>query len=253
MKNKNGFFSMSLVYSFFLVFAMLSAILLANYAHNRLLVKDYNVDIKEDLNQKGNEKLAYLRNILNNSDFEVATMSTPKNEYGNNAQWALTGATRINNQKYSGSYGMDLAKGTARNKLTQTLNNIVLKKNHIYYFQYSIFTANNVANFTSHQVYLYNAKKNYKYYFVNQGSSSHNYASWTLLSSTIKTGDIAEISGWQLIFEINGLINSNVKVDSFMLVDLTESYGSTVPSASWFANNIGYFEVNYVHPKSDIK
>ena len=173
---------------------MLSAILLANYAHNRLLVKDYNVDIKEDLNQKGNEKLAYLRNILNNSDFEVATMSTPKNEYGNNAQWALTGATRINNQKYSGSYGMDLAKGTARNKLTQTLNNIVLKKNHTYYFQYSIFTANNVANFTSHKVYLYNAKKNYKYYFVNQGSSSHNYASWTLLSSTIKTGDIADLT-----------------------------------------------------------
>ena len=46
MKRKNGFFSMSLIYSVFLVFAMLSAILLANYAHNRLLVKDYNVDIK---------------------------------------------------------------------------------------------------------------------------------------------------------------------------------------------------------------
>lgn len=73
MKSKNGFFATSIIYSFFLVFALISALLLSNYAHNRLLVRDFNAEIKNDLNARGNNKLANLKNLLQDSDFESGT------------------------------------------------------------------------------------------------------------------------------------------------------------------------------------
>lgn len=252
MKRKNGFFSMSLIYSFFLVFAMLSAILLANYAHNRLLVKDYNVDIKDDLTVKGNEKLAYVRNILNNSDFEVGEMVPPKNEYNNTGQWDLTGVTRVQTQKYNGAWSVRFNKGTSKNTIAQKLENVILKKNHKYYIQFAVFTANNTANYDSFIITLTNPRKNYTYKFKNEGSNTMTYGSWTLISNIITTGNIAEIKDWTLKFEMKGLKNSDIFIDSIMLIDLTEAYGTKTPEVSWIANNIGYFEVNHVHPKSDI-
>ena len=52
MKNKKGFISMTLLYSFFLVFTALILGILANYVHNGNLLRQINDEIKESLENR---------------------------------------------------------------------------------------------------------------------------------------------------------------------------------------------------------
>ena len=54
MRKKNGFISMSIIYSFFTVFILVSTSLLLIYSNNLSIVKTVNREIKEELTTKGN-------------------------------------------------------------------------------------------------------------------------------------------------------------------------------------------------------
>ncbi len=51
MKSK-GFIAMSIVYSFFIVFISVTAIILANYMQNRILINELNEEIKVYLGEQ---------------------------------------------------------------------------------------------------------------------------------------------------------------------------------------------------------
>ena len=97
MKNKNGFIATSLMYSFFMVFALLALTILATYSHYRYLNSDLNASIQEELNQKILSKYARLYNLVNNGSFESDDSWTMNNSEIN--QTIVTEICNINDVK----------------------------------------------------------------------------------------------------------------------------------------------------------
>ena len=60
MKKKNGFISISIIYSFFLVFMLLLVLIMASYVNNRTSLNIYKKDIKVRIaKNSSNLNLAY--------------------------------------------------------------------------------------------------------------------------------------------------------------------------------------------------
>lgn len=278
MKAKNGFFATSIIYSFFLVFALISAILLSNYAHNRLLVRDFNIEIKNDLNARGDNKLANQKNLLQDSDFESGT----------NDFFITSGsATKVINQHYNGSFGLKLDRGSGN--ITQRLNLEYLKSlkypgiqnGHIYYLQRRYYTFGQPISFSNASLYLRGTNDNgttNEYAFktldynnldnpnllteqalfsnLNTVSVSGAY-NWGVLGSVVKVNSSAKTWDFVMEYTYNGDIP--IYFDSFILVDLTQAYGSDIgsfPSIAWLNKSISitsFIDNKYIHNKSDMR
>jgi len=52
MKNKKGFISMTLLYSFFIVFIAILLAIISNYVHNGNLLRQINNEIRESLENR---------------------------------------------------------------------------------------------------------------------------------------------------------------------------------------------------------
>lgn len=59
MKQKNGFMATSLLYAFFILFVALMMGIIANYAHNRILLKTTNEEIAKKLGEKLEEDFTF--------------------------------------------------------------------------------------------------------------------------------------------------------------------------------------------------
>ena len=70
MKKKNGFVSMSIIYSFFAVFTLVSSSLLLVYSTNLSVVKEQNREIKNEITKKGNDAMMPFKNIIVDGGFE---------------------------------------------------------------------------------------------------------------------------------------------------------------------------------------
>lgn len=71
MKKKNGFIATSIMFSFFLVFTALSMLVLASYAHFRVLINNLNGSILKDLNDNViSKKYTSLSNCITDGDFK---------------------------------------------------------------------------------------------------------------------------------------------------------------------------------------
>ncbi|MGM9834887.1 MAG: hypothetical protein ACI31M_03825 [Bacilli bacterium] len=246
MRKKNGFFSMSLIYSFFLVFALISAILLANYAHNRLLAKDYNDEIKINLNDRGDRKLINLRNKIQNSSFEADSVE------GADYQWILSNATYASNQMYHSIRSISFNK-LGDNKITQELGRNVVRKSHEYYFQYAYFTAGQPVEYTTFQIALRNSNNSKVYYFQNLANSVISEPNWKVTGLVVSTDEsVDESDKWYFEVTKTGQSSNPLYLDAFLLTDLTQAYGYTEEaSLEWLNKNIEYFESNYIHQRKD--
>lgn len=245
MRKKNGFFSMSLIYSFFLVFVLISAILLANYAHNRLLTKNFNDDIKENLNDRGERKLINLRNKVQNSNFESDSISNQ--DY----QWILENAAYASNQMYLGERSIAL-NSNGENKITQHLAKNIIKEDHEYFFQYAYFTAGQEVDFNDYQILIRNNSSKV-YYFQNLNNSNLNSPNWVVEGFTITTNDLNEDDDWYLEIVKTGASSNPLYIDAILLTDLTQAYGySDEPTIEWLNDNIEYFESNYIYQRNSL-
>lgn len=276
MRTKNGFFATSIIYSFFLVFALISAILLSNYAHNRFLVRDFNAEIKNDLNARGNNKLANLKNLLQDSDFESGT----------DTYFKTTGsASKVINQHYNGSFSIKLDNGSG--SITERLDQEYFKKlkynglqnGHIYYLQRRYYTFGQTVNFSNANTYLKGTNDNgttnvYAFktldynnvdnpnllieqsLFSNLNTISLNGTfNWGVLGSIVKVNSTAKT--WDFVMEYNYSGNIPIYFDSFILIDLTKAYGNdinTYPSIAWLNRSISivsFIDNKYIINKSD--
>ncbi|MBQ6840774.1 MAG: hypothetical protein IJO63_01500 [Bacilli bacterium] len=55
MKKKNGFISISVIYSFFIVFLLLLTLMMSTYVNNRYVYNIYKTDIKQQISGKGDD------------------------------------------------------------------------------------------------------------------------------------------------------------------------------------------------------
>lgn len=140
MNNNKGFISMSLVYSFLIVFVTISASLLAIYTENISDIRRLNTEIKDELIERGNDQVIVLENLVTNGTF------APGNAANTSTNWRTSNNTRCafskkdiqagvqTGQSYydDGSIEIRTAGGACNYTSQQP---IVMKQNHIYYVE----------------------------------------------------------------------------------------------------------------------
>lgn len=91
MLNKKGFMSMSLVYSFFIVFIAIIISLLVGYSKNNALLNNIKDDIKSDINV-GSSVITYKPNLDTIESPDITNVVYPGTEYtiGGNPFVSLT-------------------------------------------------------------------------------------------------------------------------------------------------------------------
>ncbi len=137
MRKKNGFISMSIIYSFFTVFILVSTSLLLIYSNNLAIVKSVNKEIKEDLTTKGNKSLMVFQNLIADGSFEKVSEN-----------WKIRPDTPppvFNEQKYYGSYSLGFVQNSTYSYV-QSINTIDLIKDHYYYISRIYLAFNNIPS-----------------------------------------------------------------------------------------------------------
>ncbi len=129
MRKKNGFISMSIIYSFFTVFILVSTSLLLIYSNNLSIVKSVNKEIKDDLTSKGNNNLMIFKNLILDGSFENYVDYWTHQSSGNTPE--------LKEQKYYGKQSLGLIKGETDAALAKTTveskYNINMIQGHYYY------------------------------------------------------------------------------------------------------------------------
>ncbi len=93
MKKKNGFISMSIIYSFFAVFTLVSSSLLLIYSTNLSIVKEKNREIRNEITEKGNNSIMPFINLIVDGGFEEYSEHSANFNWGN--QYLYNNVTNI--------------------------------------------------------------------------------------------------------------------------------------------------------------
>ena len=227
MKRKNRFISMSLIYSFFIVFVAISISLLAIYSSNINLVKNINKEIKSDLTDKGNKDLVVLTNLIRDGSFE----ETP-------SPWQLPAGTEISTiQRY---YGLRSLHTTSAASNYVESAAITLVSGHYYYFQ-RIYQAplgtNGYANLNDTPTEVLIGNKN-----IIRRQTARPCTGWNHITptTTIMTDNCGNSRNMERTVEVSVFVyegssgsyklqikssNNDLYTDGYILVDLTASLG----------------------------
>lgn len=156
MKNRKGFISMSIIYSFFAVFTLVSSSLLLVYSNNLSVVKEQNREIKKDLLDKSNEAMMSFKNLIVDGGFESDSTNWKKYVDSVSDRNAILnkrfGIGNSAQHYYSGRGGLCF-KGQEKGASLGAANhhNYVVNKNafsmydgHFYYISRVYFAWNNV-------------------------------------------------------------------------------------------------------------
>lgn len=233
MKKQNGFISMAVVYSFFLVFATITTLLLANYAHNRLLIREMNNDIKTELLNIGNNKLLKFNNLLVNGNMEA------------NSNWTFSNSTNIqysekNFVSTKRSIVLNIPSASTTTTLSQNLTTSIIP-GHKYYFRINMF-APWLTTGTTSTIQLRNLSNNATYPF-SQITTFGDYRNWSLRSQILQIPSSASAgTSWRFEIVETGKIGSPIYIDDLLLLDLTATEGASSHSKSWLDENIPYFD-----------
>src|SRR5574344_1360662 len=150
MPKKNGFIATSIIYSFFVVFSLVTLTILANYPHYRILFNNLNGNILSDLNNLIANDYANLPNLVSNGDFETTDGWTL-----NNSKISLVTQSDIENGSlavsYSGlgsAYLNDNFETNSSSSIMQDLNLInkvkLDNKKHKFYVRFRLYRNGNV-------------------------------------------------------------------------------------------------------------
>ncbi len=164
MKNKNGFISTSIMISFFMVFILISTLVLASYTHYRYLLQGLNSSILSDLNEVIDSKYVTLKNIVKDGSFE--------NYNNNNSDWTFEGDyIKVKNQSeadyltsFDGDYSVVFGYNVSNdikdfNSLLKQKISIKKKGKRYYYFSYKIDRNTDVSDVCSNSSTKYNQKR----------------------------------------------------------------------------------------------
>ena len=147
MRKKNGFISMTIIYSFFTVFILISTSLLLIYSNNLSIVKSVNKEIKEELTTKGNNSLMIFKNLIVDGSFENYS-----------ANWKASSGYREpvhGEQRYYGNDSLGMVKEDSGSSITivQAKEPINMIKDHYYYIS-RVYMAYRDINGSDLKIYL---------------------------------------------------------------------------------------------------
>lgn len=240
--HKKGFIATSLIYSFFLVFIAIIAALLNNYIANKTIQDRYNLDTKNDLNNKRYSVKIYsknsniingmtLSNLIGNGDFSNAS--------GALTYWQKCGSTP--------SYGFTPFKERSHSirKMNGNINSfmyqeVTIKENSKYYIAVdSALKSQNELYIGSYQPNVNCANSSSSDILLLNPSIDGNQ-SWTK-QSHIYTGEAN--SNMLFVLGKNRVSSEAAYFTNVLLVNLTDSFGEgNEPVKSWLDTHLDWFD-----------
>lgn len=235
IRKKDGFISMSLVYSFFVVFVAISVSLLAVYTVNLSLVRNVNKEIKSFLIKKGNEDVIVFNNLIIDGSFERDNTWVQKNNVGNEYSKITS------KHKYYGQKGLEHGKyyGTKRDSITSSKEPIEIVQGDVYYLE-RIYEANTGLEAGQNKLKLVSASNSSVFFdFGSPFSDVKTTASgWNIYSTVDYGAKRFNLASGKYYFSIETYVNSDhdnkIKQadksdyffsDGYILVDLTAAFG----------------------------
>ena len=246
--NNKGFIATSVLYSFFVVFLMLSLFILNTYENHRVLIENLNSNILNTLNDEISNKYVLIKNHVSNGDFEE-----------NTALSGLSNSERNNTNSATGTYSLMMHKTPTTANSAFSINASWLEndnKSHKFYFAYRVFRKG-IVNGTSE-------------ISLNFGSTKYKFTSLSLNMTDMN--DWANTSNWSIQSQIinNVIVNNQTAkvtfsisnqtseyqtfIDQVMLIDITNFKldGSTISDAQikeYFDLNVPFFTQSYAIPR----
>ncbi len=231
IKRNDGFIATSLIYTFFLVFVAVLALLLNTFISSKTTLDRFNDDIISSLDSS-----TYTLTVIStNANIQGGTTLTnlvSNGSFSNNcAFWQINGSGYACNQIYSGFSSIN------KNNFVNVNQNVHLKANNQYYYSLK---------------YASNSNSNPKTYInnINNGyiESKNTYGTWkkdSQLFSINETGNKTFHLGV-------GSTNDYVRYADVLLIDLTSSFNSGhEPDKRWLDENIDYFNGTISFIKKD--
>lgn len=233
---KDGFLSTSLLYSFFLVFIAIIAVLLNNYIANKTILDRYNDNVSDNLNNNSfTVKIISKGGIAYLSDGKAGVPLT--NLVGDGKFTTINDSETLWEKR--GNLNTSLSEYMTITYLSTDVSDhiytgIPLNKNHHYYLSYDVRSSNGVyVDLASNSGDLYTS------FLENTGSGV------SLISkSHIYKHSSDESSGLLKIGRRSTSFSGSVNFSNILLIDLTNAYLSNIPNIEWLDKNIEYFDDN---------
>lgn len=263
MENKRGFISMSLVYSFFIVFVAISISLLGVYTTNLSLVKNINKEIKDDLIEKGNDALVVFYNLIPDGSFERMTSVNEGTTDTTTDTWETSSCSCsysnivsgvkqphkqiFNKHHYHGNNALHFSGSATGVQYAITKESIYMKDEHVYFIQriYQAPYGVSASEASKMKMTFINENNSNKYFVIPNGAglitrtTDRSASSWSGVTSpkTIESGvftfsisdlpTVATTGNYKFKIEAQFTnYNTDFITDSYILIDLTEAYGS---------------------------
>ena len=228
VKNKNGFIASSLMFSFFLVFILLSVLVLSSYSHYNQLIKSLNGTILTGLNNTIAAKYAGIKNLVQNG--KVEKTSNP---------WSLSSGARYVKQTDNNNEFLQILPNTT-GSISQSFSNIPGGRVIYVAFNFNSWYPDDCTSCTF-SVSL-NGKAISKFYYidkndddrfvglqpnalVNNDEGSHNQ-NWILYGGILRTTSTVN----QIKFEASGLkyyienAGGVFGINNIVVADITNLY-----------------------------
>ncbi len=222
-EEKNGFIATSLIYSFFLVFIAMLALLLRIFITNKTILDRFNDDIVNTLDSR-TFTVSVTSSNANIQNGIILTNLIANGSFNNDcAFWQING--RREEYTCNGIYlGLSSIKKNNSVKLNQ---NIYLNANNLYYYSIKYSNENNSTSKT----YIGEIKNGYI-------ESKNTFGTWkkdSQIFATDKTGNKTFYLGV-------GYDNKSTIFADVLLLDLTSNFHSGYePDKKWLDENIDYF------------
>ena len=269
MKNNKGFISMSLVYSFLIVFVTISAALLTVYTENISDVRKLNTEIKDDLIERGNDQIIVLTNLVYDGSFEATGTGVVTDHWqvtGNrcnfsskNVQSSESGYVQTGQSYYGdGSIEVFTDPGTGYNTDCRFASTHTMKlyKNHVYYVEITYNSGNGYPAGGTHLYFINNYNNDPTSTNMIATTSTPSLSSakpfmtpWTMPSGSGATFTMGSVNAdifrftkadgdYYIGLKFTGRDTQPTYMDGFMLIDITAAIG--VKEASKLCSNAEY-------------
>ena len=268
MKRKNGFVASSLMFSFFLVFTLLSLIILASYAHYRNLSDNLNGNILNDLNENVIlHKWVTLENVITDGDFN--SINNSSNNYAQfKSNWATSyvepqtkdGINYVSFKKKSSTPNLYL-KQSFNNRLTRGNRKIYVAFKHRRTYAQDCLNEdfNAILFIGNHSTTHLRSVETGEYEFENRGlackkaDDNNDYSQWQLYSHIFDVNVNSDIQYLQLnALEIRYNGEESIDIKDVMVVDITSLYNEDTTLElihGYLDENLPFFEDNYIIAK----
>lgn len=228
--NKKGFIATSLIYSFFLAFISIVAVLLSAFIANKTILDRFNGKVQDDLNTSTFVVTVYARNA-NIKDGRTMTNLLSNGDFSQNLDfWKTEGKADYSTTLWLGNYSVLKNNNNVSNSFLY--QNIYVMNNNIYYMSLDYL------HDASSSLYAYMGEKTDQAMVLkdNQGKiwtrNAVSYRSSFDGNTMVVIGDSGNIS-----------YRGNSYFTNAIVLNLTASFGKgKEPDLIWVQNNVAWFD-----------